>query len=185
MYAMKTATTVNIGLTNSTRMMADGGHWEFLRIRPYPTDGIDGARGFRMAIVVYNTILLLASAHCFFPVWTNTTGGGTPITYYRHAPRSSFRYVVHIFIIFNFCLHIYFVMTLTYLINLMTFEYETCCFLKLMIETDPKFLEFRPCVLAETALKCSLEEFLPVEMNNSCFNHFTALIPQDQEVNEQ
>ncbi|XP_019162304.1 PREDICTED: putative cyclin-D7-1 [Ipomoea nil] len=45
---------------------------------------------------------------------------------------------------------------------------------------DPKLVEFRPCVLAETALKCSLEEFLPLETNSSsCFNHFTALIPQD------
>nr|GLL24287.1 putative cyclin-D7-1 [Ipomoea trifida] len=44
---------------------------------------------------------------------------------------------------------------------------------------DPKFLEFRPCVLAQTALKCSLEEFLPLETSTRCFNHFTALIPQD------
>ncbi|PIA54673.1 hypothetical protein AQUCO_00900915v1 [Aquilegia coerulea] len=47
--------------------------------------------------------------------------------------------------------------------------------------SDPKFLEFRPCTVAVSAIRCSLEEMLPSKSDAYLFN-LVSLIPQDQKV---
>ncbi|PHT99357.1 hypothetical protein BC332_31700 [Capsicum chinense] len=51
--------------------------------------------------------------------------------------------------------------------------------LLLGILLDAKFLEFRPCVIAQSAVTC-ISEDLSLLIEDSCFNNFTGLIPQDQ-----
>ncbi|KAM3325503.1 putative cyclin-D7-1 [Capsicum chacoense] len=51
--------------------------------------------------------------------------------------------------------------------------------LLLGILLDAKFLEFRPCVIAQSAVTC-ISEDLSLLIEDSSFNNFTGLIPQDQ-----
>ncbi|XP_049375356.1 putative cyclin-D7-1 [Solanum verrucosum] len=51
--------------------------------------------------------------------------------------------------------------------------------LLLRILLDAKFLEFRPCVIAQSVVTC-ISEDLSLLIDDSCFNNFTRLIPQDQ-----
>ncbi|KAK4342855.1 hypothetical protein RND71_038671 [Anisodus tanguticus] len=51
--------------------------------------------------------------------------------------------------------------------------------LLLGILLDAKFLEFRPCVIAQSAVNRVFEDLSPL-IDDSCFNNFTRLIPQDQ-----
>ncbi|XP_060206212.1 putative cyclin-D7-1 [Lycium barbarum] len=51
--------------------------------------------------------------------------------------------------------------------------------LLLGILLDAKFLEFRPSVIAQSAVNC-ISEYMSPLIDDSCFNHFTGLIPQDQ-----
>nr|XP_009782531.1 PREDICTED: putative cyclin-D7-1 isoform X1 [Nicotiana sylvestris] len=43
---------------------------------------------------------------------------------------------------------------------------------------DAKFLEFRPCVIAQSAVNCACEDFSP--LIDDYFNNFSRLFPQDQ-----
>ncbi|KAF5176266.1 Cyclin-d4-2 [Thalictrum thalictroides] len=47
--------------------------------------------------------------------------------------------------------------------------------------SDAKFLEFRPCAVAVSAIRCSLEELLPSKSEAYLFN-LVSFIPQDQKV---
>ncbi|XP_015087460.1 putative cyclin-D7-1 [Solanum pennellii] len=51
--------------------------------------------------------------------------------------------------------------------------------LLLRILLDVKFLEFRPCVIAQSVVTC-ISEDLSLLIDDSCFNNFTRLIPQNQ-----
>ncbi|KAL5991817.1 hypothetical protein ACLOJK_012728 [Asimina triloba] len=47
---------------------------------------------------------------------------------------------------------------------------------------DPRFIEFRPCTLAASALGCVLEELLPLDKSNVHLSDILRLLPHNQTV---